>query len=193
MQSQEELRLIDAIQCCDRYQDALNQTCYNLKEHQEKTLENKRRKKRLYRTITRSRALERNWSALLGLAAFLGVFRLRLGGTQLGFSPSLSPVLMAQTSLQTLIRFSWPRILSRLSAQFSWPRILSRLSAQFSWPRILSRLSAQFSRTIYLKTIVTSRRVSSRVQRQNHFVNVNKRLQLSSLASLQAQFTLLYY
>ena len=167
MQSQEELRLIDAIQCCDRYQDALNQTCYNLKEHQEKTLENKRRKKRLYRTITRSRALERNWSALLGLAAFLGVFRLRLGGTQLGFSPSLSPVLMAQTSLQTLIRFSWPRI--------------------------LSRLSAQFSRTIYLKTIVTSRRVSSRVQRQNHFVNVNKRLQLSSLASLQAQFTLLYY
>ena len=180
MQSQEELRLIDAIQCCDRYQDALNQTCYNLKEHQEKTLENKRRKKRLYRTITRSRALERNWSALLGLAAFLGVFRLRLGGTQLGFSPSLSPVLMAQTSLQTLS----PVLMAQTSLQ---------TLIRFSWPRILSRLSAQFSRTIYLKTIVTSRRVSSRVQRQNHFVNVNKRLQLSSLASLQAQFTLLYY
>lgn len=44
MQSREELRLIDAIQCCDRYQDALNQTCYNLKEHQEKSLENKKRK-----------------------------------------------------------------------------------------------------------------------------------------------------
>lgn len=56
-QSQEELRLIDAIQCCDRYQDALNQTCYNLKEHQEKTLENKRRKN-VY--IEQLRALERS-------------------------------------------------------------------------------------------------------------------------------------
>lgn len=44
MQSQEEIRLIDAIRCCDRYQDALNQTCYNLKEHQEKTKENQKRK-----------------------------------------------------------------------------------------------------------------------------------------------------
>lgn len=62
------------------------------------------------------------------------------------------------------------------------PVLLLNSLGSFSKPVIKAQNSLLvFSRTIYLKTILTSPRVSGPVHRENQLVNVNKELQHGSL------------
>ena len=76
-----------------------------------------------------------------------------------------------------------PVLLLNFLGSFSKPVIKAQNSLLvFSKPVIKAQNSLLvFSRTIYLKTILTSPRVSGPVHRENQLVNVNKDLQHKSL------------